>query len=61
MLTRQLKKRAAKLVIVMDSSKVESVRAMYNFAAKEVDILISDDNLKQEAAKSLTRQHVMVL
>ncbi|MCI8515561.1 MAG: DeoR/GlpR transcriptional regulator [Hungatella sp.] len=61
MLTRQLKRRAAKLVIVMDSSKVESVRAMHNLEAKEVDLLISDDNLKQEAAKSLTKQHVMVL
>ncbi len=61
MMTEQLRKRANKMVIVMDSAKVESVRAMYNFAPENVDILISDDNLGKDAARALSKDHVMIL
>ena len=60
-MTQQLRRHAEKLVILMDSSKAEEVKAMYNFETKHVDILISDDNLKKETARALSKDHVTVL
>lgn len=61
MVARLLCKRAGKMVTVMDSSKVESMRALYNLEAGQVDILISDDRLRKDAASRLERQQVMVM
>lgn len=61
MMTQQLRRQAGRLVIVMDSSKAESVHAMYNFEAKHVDILISDDNLGEETVSALSNDQVAVL
>lgn len=61
MMTQQLRRHAEKLVILMDSSKAEDIKAMYNFETKHVDILISDDNLKKETARALSKDHVTVL
>lgn len=61
MMASLLGRRADKLAIVMDSGKVESVRAMYNLEADRVHILISDDGLGEDAAKSLEEHHVKVM
>lgn len=61
MLTRLLRRRADKLVIVMDSSKVNVGRTVRNLEERDVDILISDGKLDKELVAYLADQDVTVL
>lgn len=56
-----LRTRVDKMVIVMDSSKVNKVRAVRNLREKDIDIVISDGKLDEEIVAYLKKNHVKVL
>lgn len=60
-LLQTVRKHANKLVIMMDSSKVNAVRAARFFPAKDVDIVIGDGKLDSATLKSFSHANVMVL
>lgn len=60
-LIKMLNERARRLIIVMDSSKVEKAHSPYNLEEKYIDMLISDGKLDEEAVMCLERQNVTVL
>lgn len=61
MLNELLRKRADKMVFLMDSSKVDACRAVWFFPASEVDIVVSDGMLSPEVVAQLESQGVEVL
>ena len=60
-LLQMLRRRADKLVIVMDSSKVEATRAVRNIQEQDVDILVSDGMLPKDVVAYLKKNDVKVL
>lgn len=60
-LMQMLRRRADKLVVVLDSSKVEVTKAVRNMPEQEVDMLISDGKLPKDVMAYLKKNHVKVV
>ena len=61
MLMQLLRKRANKIVMVMDSSKVNCVRTVRNTPEQDVDIVVSDGKLSQNVVQHLEELDIRVL
>ena len=60
-LAKMLNERARRLIIVMDSSKIEKANSPYNLEEKYIDMLITDGMLDKETVMCLEHQNVKVL
>ncbi len=60
-LLETLRKHTDKMVILMDSTKVDSIRAPYRFACENVDIVVSDSKLDPATVRSMTQAGIVVL
>lgn len=56
-----LREHADKLIILLDSSKVNTVRAARHFPTRLVDIVVTDDHFDEEALRALKSANVTVL
>lgn len=60
-LLETLRNHTDKMVIMLDSSKVDSIRAPYRYLCTNVDIVVSDGNLDAATIRSMTQAGIVVL